>query len=242
MPSGWTRWILEQFEFPFNVVYPPDIDNGNLKDYDVLVLVSGMAFGGGGRGGGNAQQDATIPAEWRARMGALTTETSLPKVREFVENGGTVVAIGSATRIGEQLDLPVVNHLTETVDGQTRPLGRAKFYVPGSVLRMKVDTTHPLAMGMPEYADVIFDGSPVFAPKLGVQSLAWFDSEAPLRSGWAWGQAALNNGVAAMELPLGKGRVVLYGPEIAFRAQPHGTFKFLFNALQVRRADAAERM
>jgi len=238
MPSGWTRWILEQFEFPFNVVYPSDIDNGNLKDYDVLVLVDGMGFGGGGgRGNNNLRDDETIPADWRSRLGALTTETSLPKVREFVEGGGTVVAIGSATRIGEQLGLPVVNHLTETVEGQTRPLGRAKFFVPGSVLRMKIDTTHPLAFGMGEYVDVIFDNSPVFAPKLGVSTFAWFDSETPLRSGWAWGQAALNNGVAAMELPLGQGRVVLFGPEVAFRAQPHGTFKLLFNALQVRRLD-----
>ncbi len=238
MPSGWTRWLLEQFEFDFNVVYPPDIDAGILSAYDTLILVDGMGFGGGGGGGQNNQRnDTTIPAEWRARMGSLTSATSLPKVKEFVENGGSVVAIGSATRIGEQLGLPVVNHLTETVEGQTRPLSREKFYVPGSVLRVKVDTTHHLAMGMPEYVDVIFDSSPVFAPKLGVASFAWFDTDAPLRSGWAWGQQALMNGVAAMELPLGQGHVVLFGPEVAFRAQPHGTFKLLFNALQVRRVD-----
>ena len=234
MSSGWTRWILEQFEFGFNVVYPPDIDNGNLKDYDVLVLVDGMGFGGGGGGNNSARNDTTIPEEWRNRMGSLTSATSLPKVKEFVEGGGTVVAIGSATRVAEQLGLAVANHLTETVEGATRNLSREKFYVPGSVLRVKVDTTHHLAMGMPEYVDVIFDNSPVFAPNSEQRPIAWFDSEAPLRSGWAWGQAALNNGVAAMELPLGQGHVVLFGPEVAFRAQPHGTFKLLFNALQVR--------
>jgi hypothetical protein len=238
MPSGWTRWLLEQFEFTFNVVYPPDIDNGLLKDYDTLVLVDGMGFGGGGRGGNNnLQNDETIPAEWRARMGSLSTATSLPKVKEFVERGGTLIAIGSATRVAEQLGLAVENHLTETVNGETRNLPREKFYVPGSILRVKIDTEHPLAMGMAEYADFVFDNSPVFKLPAGARPLAWFDSAAPLRSGWAWGQEALNGGVAAAELPLGQGQVVLFGPEVAFRAQPHGTFKLLFNALQVRRVD-----
>jgi hypothetical protein len=69
------------------------------------------------------------------------------------------------------------------------------------------------------------------AVEQGVKAIAWFDSEAPLRSGWAWGQAYLQNGIAALEVPLGKGRVYLFGPEILQRAQPHGTFKFLFNAI-----------
>jgi hypothetical protein len=233
MPSGWTRWLLEQFEFGFNVVYPPDIDNGNLKDYDTLILVDGMGFGGGGRG--NAANDPTIPEEWRNRMGSLSTATSLPKVKEFVEAGGTVIAIGSATRVAEQLGLAVGNHLTESVDGQTRNLSREKFYVPGSILRVRLDTSHPLAMGMPEEVDVIFDSSPVFKLPDGAKPIAWYDTDAPLRSGWAWGQQALKDGVAATELTLGQGHVVLFGPEVAFRAQPHGTFKMLFNALQVRR-------
>jgi hypothetical protein len=243
MPSGWTRWLLEQFEFTFNVVYPPDIDNGSLKDYDTLILVDGMGIGGGGRGGNNdLRNDETIPAEWRARMGSLTQESSLPRIREFVEAGGTLVTIGSATRIASQLGLAVENHLTETVDGETRSLPREKFYVPGSILRIKLDTAHPLAMGMGEYADFVFDNSPVFKLLEGAKPLAWFDSEAPLRSGWAWGQEALNGGVAAAELPLGQGHVVLFGPEVAFRAQPHGTFKLLFNAIQVRRVAVQQRL
>jgi len=47
------------------------------------------------------------------------------------------------------------------------------------------------------------------------------------------GQHDLNGGVAAIEARVGKGRVVLYGPEILQRAQPHGTFKLLFNTLYV---------
>ena len=66
--------------------------------------------------------------------------------------------------------------------------------------------------------------------------LAWFDSPTPLRSGWAWGQQYLVNGVAAVEATVGKGRVVLFGPEILKRAQPHATFKLLFNVLYLSAA------
>src|SRR4030067_2625877 len=42
MASGWARWLLEQYEFPFEVVFPPRLDAGNLRaDYDVLVFVGG---------------------------------------------------------------------------------------------------------------------------------------------------------------------------------------------------------
>ena len=108
--------------------------------------------------------------------------------------------------------------------------------MPGSVLTAKVDTSHPLAAGMSERTDFFFDNSPVFklgpgADAAGVRAFATFDSPAPLHSGWAWGQKYLDGGVAAVEAKIGKGRVVLYGPEILQRAQPHGTFKLLFNAL-----------
>ena len=61
--------------------------------------------------------------------------------------------------------------------------------------------------------------------------MAWFDSKDALRSGWAWGQHYLEGGTAAVEAQIGKGKVFLFGPEITFRAQPHGTFKFLFNSI-----------
>ncbi len=68
----------------------------------------------------------------------------------------------------------------------------------------------------------------------GVRPLAWFDSKTPLRSGWAWGQEYLEGGVIAVEATVGKGRVLLFGAEILQRAQPHGTFKFLFNGIYAR--------
>ena len=86
---------------------------------------------------------------------------------------------------------------------------------------------------MRDRADMFFDNSPVFRPASdpSIRVIATFDSATPLRSGWAWGQQYLSGGVAALEARVGKGRVVLYGPEILQRAQPHGTFKLFFNGL-----------
>jgi len=90
-----------------------------------------------------------------------------------------------------------------------------------------------------EHTDFFFDNSPVWtlganAAAAGVRPIAWFDSATPLRSGWAWGQSYLKDGVIAAEATVGKGRVYLFGAEILQRAQPHATFKFLFNAIYAR--------
>jgi hypothetical protein len=89
---------------------------------------------------------------------------------------------------------------------------------------------------MNEQTDVFFDDSPAFklgagAAAAGVKKVAWYDSKTPLRSGWAWGQEVLEGGAAAVSAKVGKGNVLLFGPEILQRAQPHGTFKFLFNGI-----------
>jgi hypothetical protein len=237
--SGWTRWILEQFEFPYTRVYAPELDRGNLNaSYDALILPQGAVppiGGGAGRGGRGAadQNAADIPAEFRAQVGRISTDKTIPQIEAFLENGGTVIAIGtSAMSLAQQLKLPIDNHLVENGS----PIPASKYFVPGSVLTAKVDTLSPLAAGMRERTDVFFDNSPVFtlgpaAEAAGVKAFAWFDSPTPLHSGWAWGQKYLDGGAIAIEAPVGKGRVVLYGPEITQRAQPHGTFKLLFNAL-----------
>ena len=128
--------------------------------------------------------------------------------------------------------------------GHERPLPREKFYIPGSLLRVSVDPTNPLAYGMPAQADVFFDNSPVFrlgpsAPLKHTAAVAWFSGGDSLDSGWAWGQPYLDGGAAVAEASVGEGKVVLLGPEVAFRGQPHGTFKLLFNALYFGSAKAA---
>ncbi|HVB38849.1 MAG TPA: hypothetical protein VND92_09940, partial [Vicinamibacterales bacterium] len=133
-------------------------------------------------------------------------------------------------------------HLVEMVKGKERPLPPTKFYVPGSILQMAVDNTDPLAYGLDTRVDVMFDEDPVMqlAPNAtleGVRPVAWFDSATPLRSGWAWGQQYLDGGTEAVEATVGKGRLLLIGPEITFRGQPHGTFKFLFNGVYYSTAE-----
>ena len=101
---------------------------------------------------------------------------------------------------------------------------------------MAVDNTNPLAFGLDKHVDVVFDNSPVLqlapdATLRGLTPVSWFDSKEPLRSGWAWGQHYLEGGATAVEARVGKGKVFLIGPEITFRAQPHGTFKMLFNGI-----------
>jgi hypothetical protein len=249
MPSGWTRLILEQFEFPYTVVYPPDLDKGNLHaSYDVLVFNGGgLAAGGGGRGGGGAGgagggaggrggragfTPQPIPEQYARMQGAVSAQT-LQQIKQFVLDGGTVIAIGNATTGAAQLfDLPLTNHLVEN----GAPLPREKFYVPGAVLQLSLDNKNPLAYGMGNQADVFFDNDPVFtlgadAAAKGVRPVGWFASPSPLRSGWAWGAPYLFKGVEIVEATVGQGRVLLYAPEILFRSQPHGTFKLFFNGL-----------
>ena len=249
MPSGWTRWLLERYEFPFEVVYPRDLDAGNLAGrFDVLILPDGAVpanegqgtggTGGGGGGFGGQQESMSIPAEFRGWLGRFTTEQTLPRLREFLNSGGTIITIGSSTHLGRHLGLPIENHLAEN----GRALPREKFYVPGSVLRVRVDNTQPIAYGMPQEADVFFDESPAWrattAAGAELRRIAWYEGERPLRSGWAWGQERLQGGLAAAAARVGRGTIYLFGPEILFRAQPHGTVKFLFNGIHLARAGA----
>jgi hypothetical protein len=252
--SGHIRWLFEQaFPTPYERVYAPALDAGDLRSkFDVLIFPGGAipgqeggrggrgGFGGpdaaGGRGGRNR---ADVPDEYKNQVGSITAARTEPQLRRFVEEGGTVLTIGSSTSFGYYLGLPLTNALTEAAaDGTRKRLATDKFYVPGSVLQASVDTSLPIAYGLPDKLDVFYDNSPVFhlLPDSGlkaVRPIAWFPNAEPLRSGWAWGQSYLNGTVGAVEASLGKGKVYLFGPEITFRGQSHGTFKFLFNAIDL---------
>ena len=240
MPAGWIRWILEQFEFAsVEQVYPQIIDAGNLNaKYDVLIFADGILPENDGPPGDlfNQRQPAAERAgEFAPWLGRYSVAKSVPAIKAFVEAGGKAIAIGDSTRVGHHLGL-IEDHLVERTVAGPKVLGRDKYYVPGSVLRAEADTTHPLAWGVSGGVDVLFDNSPVFELKpgaglRGVTPVAWFPTATPLRSGWAWGQHYLEGGVAVAEAKLGQGRLMLFGPEITFRAQPHGTFKFLFNGI-----------
>ncbi len=239
MPSGWVRWMMEQFHFPYELVFPGQINAGKLNDkFDVLVFIGPGIPSPGSRGGGRSQPDPEeIDEKYRHMLGNFSEDESVPALKSFLEKGGNVVAVGAATDLAYYLELPVNDALTELdVEGKEKPLSGEKYYIPGSVLEMHVDNSHPSNYGMGAKADILFNRSPVFslapdASLKGVKPLAWFGHEEPLKSGWAWGQSYLKNGITAFEAQVGKGKFYAYGPEITFRAQSHGTFKMLFNGL-----------
>jgi hypothetical protein len=154
-----------------------------------------------------------------------------------MEAGGTVITIGKSTSLAYHLKLGVSDALVEMNKGILTPLPSEKFYIPGSILRVSIDTTQSSCWGMESGADVIFDSSPVFRIKpeavnqRKIKPIAWFSSDEPLRSGWAWGQQYLKDGVAAFEAEVGSGKLYAFGPEITFRSQTYSTFKLIFNQL-----------
>ncbi|MBA3891608.1 MAG: peptidase, partial [Gemmatimonadaceae bacterium] len=181
MPSGWTRFLLERFGYDFEVVYPAAINAGNLgAKYDVIILPTGAYSQGGGRG----IDAATVPAEYRHMIGRLTAAESAPALRQFIEGGGTVVTIGSSTALGYTLGLPMGNQLMKQDGDSVRALTNEEYYIPGTLLRVAVDTTHGATEGMPRHVDVMFDDSPVFrlasdARAKGVTPLAWYETATP---------------------------------------------------------------
>ncbi|MEQ1871067.1 MAG: M14 metallopeptidase family protein [Vicinamibacterales bacterium] len=238
MPSGWTRWLFEQYEFPFEVVYSPTLDAGDLNDkFDVLVFVNGAIPMRDAVSGGVQPPASSVPAEYRSSVGRITVARTVPRLREFIEKGGTVLTIGSSTALGYHLNLPIRDALVERgPSGAERSLPTDKFYIPGSLLVARVDNSRPLAWGMPPRATMFYDESPAFrlqpeAAASGVTPIAWYENGTPLRSGWAWGQRYLDQAVSIVEARVGKGHLVLFGNEIAWRAQSHGSFKLLFNGI-----------
>ncbi|HQT21879.1 MAG: peptidase [Sphingobacteriales bacterium 17-39-43] len=244
MSSGWVRLLMEQFNFKVSLVYAKDIEAGNLNEkYDVLIFVPGAIPAISGRTGrGNSLNTGpdpeTILSEFRGQLGRINEDKSIPELKKFIELGSKVVSIGSSTNLAYHLNLPVRNAIVELgANGIERSLPAEKYYIPGSILSADTDNKIPAAWGMPAKSDIYFDRSPVF--KISTEAIAsgkvkpilWFSNPASLRSGWAWGQAYLRDGVTAFEAEVGKGKLYAFGPEITFRAQTHGTFKLLFNQL-----------
>jgi hypothetical protein len=249
MSSGWVRWMFEQqFQFStFEVVYPPQLDAGNLKaKYDVIIFMEGIP---GTTAEPARPQEATqpsnLPPEWADKVGTVTVAKTIPQLKKFVEDGGTIIAVGSGTNIAYHLDLPVADQLVErTASGAEQALPSEKYFVPGSIVTASVDTTNPLAYGMSDKVDLLFSRSPVFklradAVAKGTKVVAWYASDKPVRSGWGWGQSYLAGGLAAVETSLGKGKVFLFGPQVTFRAEPHGSFPLFFNGIYYGAAESA---
>ncbi len=237
MPSGWTRMVLEDFEFPFRLVFPPELDAGNLRaEFDVLIFPDGAIPASGG--GGTPDQDflERIPEEYRDRVGSVSVDETVPRLVEFMEQGGTIITVGSSAHLARHAELPVQDHLVGD-DGE--PLSEEEYFVPGSILDVKLERTSPVTHGLGPRVDVLFERSPVL--RLGgganVRRVGWFDGSSPLRSGWAWGQEHLEGGTVLAEADVGDGKLFVFTPRVIFRGQSHGTFPLLFNAAYYGTAD-----
>lgn len=245
MPSGWTRWLFEQFEFPYERVFPQELDDGGLDDkFDALVFVTGAIPGEDvapeDRGERDKQPEArSVPREFRDHLGYVSNATTVPHLENYLRDGNTVMTIGTSTVLAENLGLPVSNHL---VDSAGDALPAEEFYAPGSILHIRVDNSNPLAYGLNERTDISFQRTtPVLrlrpdADKEGVTQIGWFDDDDALRSGWAWGQDKLFGGTAIASAKVGDGDLHMFAPEILFRGQSHSTFQLLFNGIYLANA------
>lgn len=242
MSSGWLRWILEKHHFDFQLIYAKEINEGNLNNkYDAIVFVEGAIPSVTAEAPNPYEEKepslTDIPTEFHHMVGKITAEKSIPAIKSFIEKGGSVITIGSSANLAYQLKLPVKNALTEMVAGKEKVLPGEKFYIPGSIIQMTVATNHEANWGMKEKTDVYFNMSPVFKLQADaiasgqITPLGWYASASTLRSGWAFGQAYLQDGVAAFKANMGNGKLYVFGPEITFRAQTHSAYKMLFNQL-----------
>jgi hypothetical protein len=225
MDEGWTRWVMEQEGRTFTSLLPMAVRNGNLDStFDVIVIPDQSA-----RTLLNGYAKGVMPSDLN---GGLGTE-GVNALKVFVEAGGTLICLNRASEFAiEQFKLPIRN----VVAG----LPRTEFYVPGSILRMQLDTSHPIAKGMPRQSIAWAEESPVFevmeaaasSSATTVRTIGWYprDKE-PLLSGWLLGGSRIKGKAALVEVRMGKGRVVLFGFRPQYRAQSLATYPLFFNAL-----------
>jgi hypothetical protein len=229
MDEGWTRWLLEQWGFPFTSLKDAEIKAGKLASkYDVVILPADRvaAMTGDRESGGRGGPASDYPPEYRSGFG----QEGVDAVKAFVEQGGTLLTFGEAAALPiEKFELPLRNVIAD------RP--SQEFWSPGSTLWTTFDTSDPLAYGMPEQALAVFlAGSQAWevvptARNERVETIARFPDRDLLQSGWLIGEDLIAKKAAMVSVQVGEGRVVMIGFRPQHRAQTHGTFKLVFNAL-----------
>ena len=237
MPEGWTRWVLDEYGFEWENVWDADVRGGDLSRFDVILLPSQAA---GGIASGNLP--GTMPDEYTGGLG----EEGAAALRAFVQGGGWLVAFDQAMDYAiETFGLPFRN--------RARGLSSQEFFIPGSVIRLDVDPSHPLGYGMDEEAMALFSRGQVLEHTGGaaggdgaggavgigrVSTPVCYAAEDFLVSGWTLGgEEVLAGYPAAAQVGVGEGQVVLFAFRPHFRGQPRNTFKLLFNALAASATD-----
>lgn len=227
LDEGWTRWVLDQYGFAPKSLHPQDVKTG-LGNADVFILPDidkeTIASGRRRQEEGAMRYDEELPPEYR---GALDKEA----VRAFVENGGTLIAFNAACDyVIDNFNVPVRNALARTSAND--------FSVPGSLVRVKVNTNHPVTAGMPPETAIFLDRAIAFdTTPPGAEMQRWILATYPdepsdvLLSGWISGEERLTRKAAAVAMTYGKGRIVLFGFKPQNRGQTHATFPMVFDAI-----------
>jgi hypothetical protein len=217
--EGWTRWILEQYKFPFKSLENADIIGGHLHEHYDVIVIPDM----GDRQILEGQRPGTIPQRYAGGVG----EDGAQELRDFVNDGGTLVTFNNASMFAiNQFKLPVANALAGVNANQ--------FFCSGCLLDVHVeDEKNPLTAGLSPDIVVMFERGPAFDTKADFKGkvLARYPRErSPLASGYLAGPDRIEGKAAAIEADYGKGRVILFGFKPQWRAQSHAAYKFFFNA------------
>lgn len=232
--EGWTRWILETYSLPYGVLTEKDLRAGITTfkpgpgvtgKYYVIVVPDQSP-----RNIFEGYRSGSMPPEVSGGLG----EEGVKQLRAFILQGGTVVFLNRASELAiDKLQLPVRN----VVAG----LPRTDFYVPGTILRLELDTTHSLAKNMPKETIAWAENSPVFEvvenaggdiPSSNVRVVGWYPQDKdPLLSGWLLGGDRIKGKAALVEVKMGKGRAILFGFRPQYRAQSTATYPLFFNSL-----------
>jgi hypothetical protein len=217
MDEGWTRFVFDTFNIPYTSVRDTDIRQGSLStNYDVIILPSQRE-----REIIDGNSTENYPREF---TGGMTT-AGVGNLKIFVENGGTLLCFDASCELAiKQFNLPVRNVL-ET-------LKSSEFYCPGSILSLDVDNAQPLARGVPHNTSAYFINSSAFeATDSKVRVIARYAKGDVLRSGWLLGEDKVRGKIALAEVPLGRGRIVLFGFRPQHRGQAWVTLPFIWNAI-----------
>jgi hypothetical protein len=236
--EGWTRWLLEHFDYQYANIFDPELKKGDLNaKFDVIILPDDStssltgepAAAGGGRGGGGegyGRNPLEFPPEYRSGFG----EEGVKALKDFVQKGGTIVTLGTASNFA-------IDKLGVRARNVVATLPTKQFWCPGSTLKVSVDPKNPLAYGMPENALALYlQGDPVFeiSPTSSNEKysvIVSYGKRDILESGWLVGEGNITGKAAMIAAEMGKGKVVLVGFRTQHRAQTYGTFKLLFNSL-----------
>jgi hypothetical protein len=218
MDEGWTRWVLEQHGIPYMSVSDSLLRAGPLGEVlDVLILpdLSDTSIVGG-------RSHTRVPPQFAGGIG----QEGISHISDFVRDGGVLVTLDASSNFAmSRLNLPVGNALAQDSASD----GVLGFWAPGSIFGVALEPGGALTSGLGDSAHVFFSHGVVMNAAAPARVLGRY-LPAPLRSGYPVSEEKIAGRAALVDVPVGRGRVILFGFRPQHRGQTHGTFKLLFNA------------